>query len=277
MIRNNYKTIIAHILSLCVIFSMFVFADVSTKAEDTGISVWDGETSTEIKKGNGTKEDPYLVETGANLYYLVQKATSGYFKITNDIYLNDVSGEEWENKLTNKWTLTWSSFKGTLDGDGHTIYGLFNDAAADRMGLFPALQAGATVKNLKISRSRLNNTSANKYAGAICGITYGYATFKNCAVDETVSVNSAYAGGIAGAVSLNGEMKFESCYSTAKLSGTKTAGFVANAWNGGSKEKIVINNSYCINGFFVSKNDGVNTYVSNAYSMSGASVTTNPR
>ena len=52
MIRNNYKTIIAHILSLCVIFSMFVFADVSTKAEDTGISVWDGETSTEIKKGN---------------------------------------------------------------------------------------------------------------------------------------------------------------------------------------------------------------------------------
>ncbi|HBJ11516.1 MAG TPA: hypothetical protein DDY61_07565 [Ruminococcaceae bacterium] len=259
-----------------MLFSVFIPAFAGSNTQK-GNDVWDGKTSTEIKKGSGTKEDPFLVETGANLYYLVQNATSGYFKITNDIYLNDVSDEEWENKLTNKWTLKWSNFKGTLDGDGHTIYGLYNDAAADRMGLFTALQAGATVKSLKISRSRLNNMSANKYAGAVCGMVYGYATFKNCAVDETVSVNSAYAGGIAGAVSLNGEMKFESCYSTAKLSGTKTAGFVANSWNGGSKEKIVINSSYCVNGFFVSKNDGINTYVSNAYSTSGASVTTNPR
>ena len=266
MIRKNYKTIIAHILSLCVIFSMFVFADVSIKAEDTGISVWDGQTSTEIKKGSGTKEDPYLVETGANLYYLVQKATSGYFKITDDIYLNDVSGEEWENNLANKWALTWSSFKGTLDGDGHIIYGLYNDAAADRMGLFPALQAGATVKNLKISKSKLNNTSANKYAGAVCGMTYGYATFKNCAVDETVSVNAGYAGSIVGAVSLNGEMKFEGCYSAATVGGTTAAGFVANAWNGGSNKKIAIENSICINSFFIKKNGGILTEINNSYS-----------
>ena len=267
MIRNNYKTIIAHILSLCVIFSMFVFADVSTKAEGTGISVWDEGTSTEINKGRGTKEDPYLVETGEHLYYVVQNATSGYFKITNDIYLNNVSGDDWGNNLNNKWALTSSYFRGTLDGDGHTIYGLYNNADAGKMGLFPELQAGATVKNLKISRSKLNNTSEKGYAGAVCGRVHGYATFENCAVDETVSVNATtYAGGIVGAVSLTGEMKFEGCYSVATVDGTYAAGFVANAWKDTSREKIVINNSICINSFFIKKNGGILTEINNSYS-----------
>ena len=204
-----------------MLFSVFIptFAGSNTQK---GNDVWDGKISTKIEKGSGKKDDPYLVETGADLYYLVQNATVGYFKITNDIYLNDVSDEEWENNPANKWALTWSNFKGTLDGGGNTIYGLYNDATAARMGLFPALQEGASIKNIKISKANLKNTKSSGYAGAICGMVYGYATFKNCAVDETVSVNATYAGGIAGAVSLNGEMKFESCYSTANLSGTKT-------------------------------------------------------
>ena len=255
---------------LSMLFSLFIPAI----AENTGNSVWDGKISTKIEKGSGTKEDPYLVETGADLYYVVQNATVGYFKITKDIYLNNVSGDDWENNLKTKWAPARSNFKGILNGDGHTIYGLYNDAGS-KMGLFLELKAGATVENLKISRSKLNNTSSGRFAGAICGLVNESATFKNCAVDETVSVNAKdFAGGIAGAASLKGEVKFEGCYSVATVAGTYAAGFVANAWNGGSKEKIVINNSYCINGFFVSKNDGVNTYVSNAYSTSDASVTT---
>ena len=57
--------------------------------------VWDGSTSTVFQKGSGTKEDPYLISTGAELAYLtggkfinLSKYANTYYALANDIILH---------------------------------------------------------------------------------------------------------------------------------------------------------------------------------------------
>ena len=256
---------------LSMLFSLFIPAI----AENTGNPVWNGTASEEPTNGAGTAEEPFLIETAANLHYVVKKATTGYYKITNDIYLNNVSNENWVSSNPNSW-LKWSKFKGTLDGDGHTIYGLYCDYGDYNVaGLFPRLESGASIKNIKISKANLKNTNPSGYAGAICGQVIGYAEFKNCAVDDTVSVTAPSAGGIV--AGLNGNTagtKFTACYSRATLSGTKAAaGILANAWGGVT---VTIENSYCINKFFLYKNSAITAVINNSYSPFGKTAALNP-
>ena len=58
--------------------------------------VWDGSIAESFAGGTGKADDPYLIETGAELAYLAQitkengSQTSGkYYKLTADIVLND--------------------------------------------------------------------------------------------------------------------------------------------------------------------------------------------
>lgn len=66
----------------------------------TGVSaatttVWDGTKASAYAGGTGTEDDPYLIENGGQLRLLVgssNEATTGkYYKLTQDIYLNNVS------------------------------------------------------------------------------------------------------------------------------------------------------------------------------------------
>ncbi len=274
MAKSNYKVILAHILSLCIIISAFLPSALLTNAT-AGDTLWDGTASEAPTKGAGTAEEPFLIETAANLHYVVKKATTGYYKITNDIYLNNVSNENWVSSNPNSW-LKWSKFKGTLDGDGHTIYGLYCDYGDYNVaGLFPRLESGASIKNIKISKANLKNTNPSGYAGAICGQVIGYAEFKNCAVDDTVSVTAPSAGGIV--AGLNGNTagtKFTACYSRATLSGTKAAaGILANAWGGVT---VTIENSYCINNFFLYTNNLITAVINNSYSPFSKTAAANP-
>ncbi len=67
--------------------------------------VWKGDTAEEFAGGSGTPQDPYLIENGAQLYKMVKEYSNAsgaadaqnkpeYFKITNDIYLNDVKAKD---------------------------------------------------------------------------------------------------------------------------------------------------------------------------------------
>lgn len=66
---------------------------------------------------------------------LAAMTADGNYKLANDI---TISGE-WENTVL---------FKGTLDGDGHTV--TFAAGAVVKGGLFKTLNQGATIKNLNI-------------------------------------------------------------------------------------------------------------------------------
>ena len=66
------------------------------------VNVWDG-TSEPWTNGSGAVEDPYLIETAANLAYLAEKVNEGYqaqgmavfaetyFLMTEDLDLNNIN------------------------------------------------------------------------------------------------------------------------------------------------------------------------------------------
>ncbi len=73
--------------------------------------VWDGSVATAFAGGSGTGTDPYQISNGAELAYLAElvntrKNTSGYYILTQDIYLNDISNfHDWgSTPPANEWT-----------------------------------------------------------------------------------------------------------------------------------------------------------------------------
>ncbi len=147
--------------------------------------------------GAGTEEDPYLLQTAADLEAM-HEHLDGYFLLANDM---DVSlawltpiGDELEGPFT-----------GTLDGGGHTITGLKLELPDNKYtGLFGYLEG--TVKNLKLAEVQV---VGGRFTGAVAGEAGVGSLITDCQV-LSGSVTSQWkyvttsAGGIAGI--LEGDM-----------------------------------------------------------------------
>lgn len=115
-----------------------------------------------------------------------------------------------------------TAYKGTFDGDYHTINGLKIDSTASNQGLFGAIN-GATIKNLKVNGSV---TSSNNYIGGIVGKVQ-QGTIENCSFSGTVSTTKSggYAGGITSyAGNTSTQKQPHGCANTASDKGGVTGG-----------------------------------------------------
>lgn len=108
------------------------------------------------------------------------------------------------------------AFKGTFDGQGHTIYNLnqntwelnngyyYNDCG---LGLFGAVE-DATIKNLTIDGADISGESA--LCGTVAAVAAGECTFENITIKHAnVADYQYYAGGIVGWAS--GKQTFKDC------------------------------------------------------------------
>ena len=119
-------------------------------------------------------------------------------------------------------------FKGTFDGQGHTISGIDNDKISTSetysRGIFFYLNG--TVKNLVVSNCSF---AADQNIGAIADQLLS-GTIENCRVENNVTLSgNSYIGGIVGSCD-GGTIK--GCTSAASITGTYSAGANAN-WIGG--------------------------------------------
>lgn len=203
----------------------------------TGVSaatttVWDGTKATDYAGGTGTEADPYLIENGGQLRLLVgssNEATTGkYYKLTQDIYLNNVSDADWQNNNPNPWATGWTSFSGTLDGDGHVVYGLYSvTTTSDRAALFPTINTSSnvTIKNIGVENGYME--AKNGIAAGLIGAIQngsGTITISQCYVNSDVVVNTtSYQGGLIGYLG-HPKVTIENCYSLAQLKGTTVEG-----------------------------------------------------
>ncbi len=275
-----FHKILAFTLILSILFSMFVFGPVtfSAVAEENNtnteeIDVWNGETADSFAgNGDGSEGNPYLIENGAQLQkmikeYSTQSASEGkFFKITKDIYLNDVVDGTPVKNLSEKhnWLEGYedgtiatpsktNSFYGTLDGDGHTIYGLYAYAENKALGLFPSITNGTVIKNLNITNAFIHGNRS--YGGAFAGVAiyydYNYrAQLTNCSVTNTVVGQDElmqFAAGFVGDAQ-NVKFTFTDCYAYDNTFSDwyGGAGIVANDWNSGD---IKINNCYSVGAY----------------------------
>ena len=153
------------------------------------LTTWDGTSVSESLQGEGTEANPYLISSGADLAYIrdqvnneVTTFADQYFKLTKSIDLND----------TENFTIGTSetvSFAGHLDGNNCSIRGVNVSSTSPKAGLFHALIAGGSIKNL----AAYGTVSGGQYVGGIIGRSFG--SIENLTNYINVTQSGANAGG----------------------------------------------------------------------------------
>ena len=277
------KKILSVIVTVALIFSCCFIGNVF--AVDT-INVWDGVTLTAPKdsNGDGVKE----IGTAAEFAWLGANGGNDSYILTNDIYLNDlvvdVSGENVVLKkfdgtvITDTSTLNiWSgtaTFGGTLDGNGYTVNGMFNDTDSDlgtKCAMFGELKSTkhSIIKNIKVLNTYFAGAT---YQAVFFGNDIGSwttATINNCYV-ENVYLSSSLkednythptVGGLVGYIQA-GHLNVDNVgVSNIKLSsvGNRYGAFLGDAYNSGN---MTITNSYNATAYqtFGGNNGNANNY-----------------
>lgn len=158
-----------------------------------------------------------------------KEALSGYYILMKDIDLTDYLSPDGAGYNDGKgWTpigayvdtldsniATEYSFKGTFDGNGHVITGLYSnrkDTFAFNAGLFGYITNSATIKNLGVQ----GELHVSSYSGGLVGSNSGL--IQNCWADVKMDVYSGessyrYVGGFVG----NNFGTIENCYSIGEV------------------------------------------------------------
>ena len=146
-----------------------------------------------------------------------------------------------------------NSWKGNMDGQGHTISHLYIKTAQSFVGLF-GYTYGATIQDLIFDNAKVENVNTTgtntPYTGILAGYAYGDSpshikgikTTNNCTV-----IGQEDTGGIIGFAKIN----LENCENHSSVKGTKSVGGIA----GFSQEKNI---KRCTNYGTVENN---NTYI----------------
>ena len=190
----------ALIMAIAMMASMFVVGT-SAKAGDT--DTWDGTADTSWY--DPTKVD-FEISTAEQLAGMAALSEQGLtfegvtLRLTADLILNTGDSANWDLVApANTWKpigIKEAAFKGTFDGQGHTISGLFIYGPGDKncqyKGLFGFVGSDlepAVLKNLNITNSYLN---AYMFAGLLVGRIGELTTVENVRVTGTSIAIEAY-------------------------------------------------------------------------------------
>lgn len=147
--QKKFKCGVVYILAFVVFFTNIPMSVQAVEHESMEIDVkdniWEGDVAKKFDSGDGTVSNPYIISNGAELRYFADEITNGenfynkYIDISDDIYLNDVTNySEWSKSQSpqNIWEPIGGNFAGTLDGNGHSIVGVYINSNEDKTGFF---------------------------------------------------------------------------------------------------------------------------------------------
>ena len=257
------KRILSILLTLCMVLCLMptaAFAEGGTASADI--------------TGTGTAEDPYLIYTAAGLKEFQRRVNAAerdaHAKLVSDIVLNDGTFDEDGNYTkgesgmdAEKWEPI-CDFRGTFDGNGKTIKGLYVNGE-EYAGLFGGSPFAATVKNVAVT-----GYVSGKTAGGIAGEMLS-GSISNCLNYCTVT-GSDRAGGIVG----SSDAMINSCGNRGSVSGSKVVGgiigdlnsnTIANCYNTGT---VSVSGSWMRVGGIVGS-AGSGTGITNCYNAGSVS------
>ena len=184
------KKIICFMLCFCCIASICSFGALNAHGvEETAVYISTVEELIDFSNDIATGRDEYV----GKIVYL-----------ENDIVINEGNLPEMSqielNALTNQWGSISSNFgfKGTFDGQGHSISGVYLCSEAQTAtGLFGSpSDNSATVKNLRIEKSVV--IAGNNYSGVLFGSCNGNISLQNLYIDADLRTEYSYCGGLLG-------------------------------------------------------------------------------
>ena len=148
--------------------------------------VWDGAAKSDLLKGSGTADDPYIIASGADLNYLSNwdgRYCDRYYKLMADIDMGN-------HEMLPIYRLT-----GTFDGNGHKITNLKIESSDVYYGLFKdAGNSGtaAVIKNLTLENATINDTKSTNSGklGLLVSRAGDYLTIEDCYVTGSITTAS---------------------------------------------------------------------------------------
>ena len=244
------------------------------------LDVWDGTSVSEGLSGSGTLEDPYLIQSGADLAYVAKVVNDAaastanfkgnYFKMTKSI---DLNGKE----LKIGGYTAGKVFHGYFDGNNcsvrginatQSLFGMLKDGYIKNLSTYGTVTAtekkgvaglvsymsGATVENIT---NYVNVTGVQQVAGVVGWLENNTTSIaKNCVNYGTVYATSYQVGGIAGFA----KGTLTDCVNFGDVTSTKS-GYVGGI--GGAAKDAKGSRSNCVNYGNVSGTD----YVGGCFGM----------
>lgn len=221
----------------------WIAVPVSARAET---NVWDGTIASGFAGGDGTQDNPFQIETAAQLAHFAKTVNEGeaylhkYIVLTADI---DLANKEWTpiGNYSNP-------FKGNFNGNNHTVTGMQISGELDRVGLFGEcikFNVNSAIKNITVKDSVICGIN---FVGAIVGYAEGI-NIENCrSIGNTIN-GKTDVGGICGKIGGYSVGKVSQCYNSSKVTGRVRVGGIAgmggiaeNCLNTG--EIMIINKAY---------------------------------
>lgn len=199
----------------------WIAVPVSARAET---NVWDGTIASGFAGGDGTQNNPFQIETAAQLAHFAKTVNEGeaylhkYIVLTADI---DLANKEW-TPIGNHSNL----FKGNFNGNNHTVTGMQIRGELDRVGLFgecKKFNVDSAIKNITVKDSVI---CGNQFVGAIVG-SAEEINIENCrSIGNTIN-GETDVGGICGKIGGYSVGKVSQCYNSSKVTGQGRVGGIA--------------------------------------------------
>jgi hypothetical protein len=184
--NKNFIFLSILLVILICTFSFLIFPSLARIISNNDEDIyWDGKTISTKLEGLGTKESPYLINSGSDFAYFIKivnendEYKSSYYELESDIYLNKgfieyntknikyylnnniyiLSGSDYylnDKKIGSLNTInTINNFIGNINGNNHTIYGLFISNTTNSY-LFNNLQG--TIENITFTNLYLSGS-----------------------------------------------------------------------------------------------------------------------
>ncbi len=227
---------------------------------------WKDYAATGYASGDGSKDNPYVINSAAQLAYMAkevsntQKVSEGKYYVLGDNI--DLSAHYW-NPIGKLDDYDYS-FKGKLDGRGHVISNMTvlwnDDSTLKRYGLFSALENGAEIYNLIIDEAKMLRTSNSSLSNEILVAVLAGAVRQNTKVRNIIVRNSEITakvafdvngkrmivGGLVGTLSQNNyhifsDVAVQTNIDLSKLTGTISSylvGGISGEWKGNATNPL---------------------------------------
>ena len=217
----------ARFLSIALVL-LFVFSMIPLTVS-AAASVYDGKPSTQLR----TEGDKVYIDSAADLALFSQNVCGGntykgkQILITTDITWNSGKASDWATKApANNWTSigNWGAvLEGSIDGQGHTISGLYMNVTTDNNGFVGATWGDVEIKNLAIVNSYFKATGKGNLGGVV-GVNKGNGTLtiSNVYCDTILECDANVVGGLVSRIHGNGTAVSKLVMSNSTFAGSVT-------------------------------------------------------
>lgn len=162
--------------------------------EQPSFDKWDGTVATSFASGDGSVDNPYVINTAKEFAYFRTAIASKNYYLNKHVVLNaniDLNNLDW---LGIGGGTSAKSFKGYFNGNNKIIKNLKMTVESERKGLFNS--NSGTISDLNIEGSLLGGKENSTCYGLFIGINYG--NISNCTSKGEVNVLGRYVSGFIG-------------------------------------------------------------------------------